>query len=71
MAKRKKFKLNKLQKTYSPVVAIMGGKHHTDYMPATFDLEGEITLESEKIKGNSKIIRRRTKKGIFSKNISK
>ena len=69
MAKRKSFKLQKTQKTYSPIVAIMGGKHHTDYMLK--DYGSELNFPQEKVRIKTKVAsRRRIKRSIFTKNRS-
>lgn len=33
MAKSKTYKLKRTPRTYSPIIAVLGGKHHTEYMP--------------------------------------
>lgn len=67
MAKRKGYKLQKTQKTYSPIIGVLGGKHHTDYMPK--DYGTSVSSVHEKAATKSGVPSRiRTKRSIFSKN---
>lgn len=49
--KRKKYKL-KRTKVYSPIIAVLGGKHHTDYMPMSYG--APIQTSKKKVKTNTK-----------------
>lgn len=48
---RKKYKLIK-QRVYSPIIAIMGGKNHTDYIPVNYG--STVSEEKFKVKPNPK-----------------
>jgi len=65
MAKNKKHKLVRPEKTYSPIIAVLGGKHHTDYMPVDYGkpIEGNVS----KTKTSNGYPRKRSIRGIFSK----
>ena len=65
MAKSKKHKLVKPEKTYSPIIAVLGGKHHTDYMPVDYGMpiEGNVNRP----KASNGYPRKRSIRGIFSK----
>lgn len=49
--KRKRFKL-KRTRVYSPIIAVLGGKHHTDYMPISYGTP--IHVSTKKVKTNTK-----------------
>ena len=62
MAKRKKYKLKRTTRTYSPIIAVLGGKHHTEYIPLATEVRMLGTNgEAARFVSNSMA----RKKGIF------
>ena len=64
MAKQKKFKLNRTT-GYSPVIAVLGGRHPMDEMPMLYSKNNSVSLDKpKKSKGFERILKPR---GIFTK----
>jgi hypothetical protein len=63
LLKKKKLKLVRT-KTYSPIVAVMGGKHHTDYMPINYSQT--IPVDKKTTKVNTKTMTKSRIRKIFT-----